>query len=104
MWCKSDRHLPDDNVTVELGDSLGNLIPDEMGTGAVQYYAGGWRDFGVTAGRAGQQRNCCRWATASPDLCQRAPAVEQPERWANPVVTFQTTNVTVELARQPWQP
>ena len=38
------------NVTVELRDSGGNLIPDGAGTGAVQVYAGGWRDFGVTVG------------------------------------------------------
>ena len=38
------------NVTVQLRDSGGNLIPDGAGTGAVQYYAGGWRDFGVTVG------------------------------------------------------
>ncbi|MCB9131137.1 MAG: hypothetical protein H6647_09365 [Anaerolineales bacterium] len=171
------------NVTVELRDSHGNLIPDEMGTGAVQYYAGGWRDFGVTAGgqaskellplsysfaltyanarqqlngqdvgfkpdrhlpddqrdrrtarqprqpdpgrdgnrrravlrrrlarlwrdrgRAGQQGTAAAELQLRDDLRQRAPELNGQNVGANPVVTFQTTNVTVELRDSLRQP
>jgi len=37
------------NTNVQLKNSLGNLIPAPLGDqGSVQYYAGGWRDFGTT--------------------------------------------------------
>ena len=38
------------NVVISLKDSVGNLIPDTGGTGAVRYYTGAWHDLGTTSG------------------------------------------------------
>ena len=85
------------NVTVELCDSFGNLIPDAAGTGTVQYYAGGWRDFGVTAsGQASKELLPLSYSFAMTYAFARQQLNGQDVA-ANPTVIFQTTHVTVEL-------
>ncbi|MBK6433585.1 hypothetical protein, partial [Candidatus Amarolinea dominans] len=85
------------HVTVELRDSAGNLMPDGAGTGTVQYYAGGWRDFGATAG--GQASKELLPLTYSFSMSYAFARQEKggQNTAASPTVTFQTAHVTVEL-------
>ena len=81
------------NVTVELRDSQENLISNG---GIVQYYSGGWHDIGPASG-----------GTVSIELLplsypfSMTYAYTRQEKTQNvginQLVTFQTTNVTVEL-------
>ncbi len=85
------------HVTVELRDSFGNLIPDEAGTGTVQYYAGGWRDFGVTVGGQTSKELLPLSYSFSMSYAFGRQQLNGQNVAANPTVTFQTTHVTVEL-------
>ncbi len=85
------------NVTVELRDSAGNLMPDGAGTGAVQVYAGGWRDFGVTVGGQASKELLPLTYSFAMTYANARQQLNNQNTAANPTVTFQTTNVTVAL-------
>ena len=85
------------HVTVELRDSAGNLMPDGAGAGTVQYYAGGWRDFGATAGGQASKELLPLTYTFSMNYAFARQEKGGQNTAANPTVTFQTANVTVEL-------
>ena len=80
------------NVTVQLKDSSGNLID----TGMVKYNAGGWQDFGSTSGGQVSKELLPKkykfrmtYTDAYNDKTQDVSI--------DPVVIFQTVNVTVQL-------
>ncbi|MCB9131138.1 MAG: hypothetical protein H6647_09370 [Anaerolineales bacterium] len=81
------------NVTVELRDSGANLIPDEAGTGAVQYYAGGWRDFGVTAGGQASKELLPLSYSFAMTYANARQQLNGQNVAANAIVTFQTGQV-----------
>jgi hypothetical protein len=84
-------------VIVELKDSVGALIPDSAGTGAVQYYAGGWRDFGTTVnGVVSKQLLPLTYSFSMSYAFARQEKGGQNVA-STPTVTFQTANVIVEL-------
>jgi hypothetical protein len=80
------------NVTVQLKDSTGALID----TGTVQYYSGGWRDIGSTSG--GQVSKELLPVSYSFSMNYAFARQEKAQNVStNPLVVFQTTNVTVQL-------
>ena len=81
------------NTKVQLKNSSGNLISEE---GSVQYYAGGWRDFGSTINGTvskellpGNYSFRITYGYASND--------KQQDIGINPSVVFQTVNTAVQL-------
>ena len=85
------------HVTVELRDSAGNLMPDGAGMGTVQYYAGGWRTFGATAGGQASKELLPLTYSFSMNYAFARQEKGGQNIAANPIVTFQTAHVTVEL-------
>jgi hypothetical protein len=81
------------NVTVVLRDSAGNLMPDGAGTGAVQVYAGGWRDFGVTAGGQASKELLPLTYSFAMTYANARQQLNNQNVAANPTVTFQTGQV-----------
>jgi len=80
------------SATVQLKDSTGAL----MDTGTVQYYSGGWRDIGSTSG--GQVSKELLPGTYTFSMNYGFARQEKAQNVAtNPVVVFQTINVTVQL-------
>ena len=80
------------NAQVKLQNSQGNLID----TGAVQYYAGAWRNFGTTTSGVATMELLpinysfsMTYAYASNNKAQ--------DLSANPIVVFQTANTSVQL-------
>ena len=79
-------------VMVQLKDSTGALID----TGAIQYYAGGWRDLGSTAG--GQVSKELLPGSYTFSMNYAYARLEKSQNVVtNPIVLFQTINATVQL-------
>jgi hypothetical protein len=80
------------NVVIQLKDSAGTL----MDTGTVQYYSGGWRDIGSTAG--GQVTKELLPGSYTFSMNYTFARQEKAQNIAtNPTVIFQTINTTIQL-------
>jgi ELWxxDGT repeat protein len=80
------------NANVQLKDSLGN----PMDTGGVSYYASGWKTFGNTASGVTQKELLPLSYTFRMSY-SGASLDKKQDISAEPVVVFQTVNVTVQL-------
>jgi hypothetical protein len=85
------------NATVQLKNSLGNLIPAPMGDqGTVQYYAGAWRNFGTTSnGVAYKELLPINYSFRM--TYEFGSIDKQQSLSSDPTVVFQTVNAAVQL-------
>jgi len=80
------------NVTAQLKNSNGYLID----TGTIKYYAGSWRDFGVTAG--GQASKEILPGSYTFRMIYEGTSNDKVQNiGSDPTVIFQTVNVAVQL-------
>ena len=90
------------NTKVELRNSNGALITDPN-AGTVQYYAGGWKEFGTT-GADGNAVKELLPGTSSFRMNYASGSMDKKQDTSIGPVVFQTKNVVVKLINSTGQP